>query len=57
MVSNTAADTLVRPPEVEAWMVPVINDGSEDEEHPPYELEDQVVTGEASTRHTAATVC
>ena len=34
-------------------MVPVIDDGSEHEEHPPYEFEDQVVTGEASTRHTA----
>ena len=34
-------------------MVPVIDDVSEHEEHPPYEFEDQVVTGEASTRHTA----
>ena len=53
VISDTALDTVVRPREVEAWRVPVIDDGSEDEEHPPYELGDQVVTGEVSTRHRA----
>ena len=51
--SNTATGPVDRPLEVEAWRLPGRDDGSEDEQHPPYEQEAQVVTGEVSANYTA----
>ena len=52
VLSDTVTEPVVRPEEVEAWRVPVM-DNSDEELHPPYEWEAQAVPEETYTRHTA----
>ena len=44
---------VLRPPEIAARDIPVRDDEAEQELHPPYELEAQVIADDASTRRTA----
>ena len=44
---------VLRPPEIAARDIPVRDGAAEQELHPPYELEAQVIADDASTRHTA----
>ena len=53
-VFNGNGDTpVLRPPEIAARDIPVRHDEAEQELHPPYELEGQVIADDMSTRHTA----
>ena len=52
MLSDTAGVPVTRPPDVEAWRVPIL-DNSDEDLHPNYEQEAQVVPEEPTAWHTA----
>ena len=53
VLTDNGANTVLRPPEIAARDIPVRDDEADQELHPPYEREAQVIADDVSTRHIA----